>query len=302
MEEGEASSPEGQVTSQEFANARALRILAVVSLSSLAALILWEPHLRFIDRAAAAAFVVFGNLAFFGFGYRREPGVAKLQRLRAQLESLDGQIKERDREVQAANAATQEVLSRAELERRRIDGCRSELHSNETGELRTALANSQREHIDAYLRSIPIDWASIPGIGPANRATLQGSGIKTAADVHITSLRGIPGIGLTRRMHLYAWRGALEPNATAAMPRALAPTVEGQIRASCRAKMVGLDTELREIVTRSELESEQLRERARTGLQSLVGLRSEKERLERERTKLGRVTFATYARRVIFLR
>jgi DNA-binding helix-hairpin-helix protein with protein kinase domain len=268
---------------------------------SLAALILFEPTLRFVDRATAVAFVAFGNLALIGFGYRREPRVAKLQRLRTQLSSLNGQIEERSRELQGAYAAKQDILVRIGLERRQFELRRSDLRLREAEDLRAALAALQREHMDAYLRSIPIDWVRIPGIGAANRATLEASGVKTAADIDVVRLRGIRGIGMTRRTHLYAWRDTLEPGANARTPRALDSTVEGQIRAAHRDRIVELDSELRATVARAELESKRLQEQANMGLEKLVGLRSDKERLEHERAELGQMTFASYARRVIFL-
>jgi DNA-binding helix-hairpin-helix protein with protein kinase domain len=61
-----------------------------------------------------------------------------------------------------------------------------------------------------YLDSFKIDRASIGGVGPSRKATLQSYGIETAADVTAQAILAVPGFGPSFTSKLIAWRRMIE--------------------------------------------------------------------------------------------
>jgi DNA-binding helix-hairpin-helix protein with protein kinase domain len=67
-----------------------------------------------------------------------------------------------------------------------------------------------QQQLEQYLENFFIEHATIPGIGPGRKATLESYGIETAADVDKQRIVAVPGFGPTMADKLIAWRHETE--------------------------------------------------------------------------------------------
>jgi hypothetical protein len=67
-----------------------------------------------------------------------------------------------------------------------------------------------KQQLEEYLENFFIEHATIPGIGPGRKATLESYGIETAADVDTQSIVAVPGFGPAMAEKLMDWRRETE--------------------------------------------------------------------------------------------
>lgn len=73
------------------------------------------------------------------------------------------------------------------------------------------LQSKQREkQMERHLQNARIANATIDGIGPSRKATLQSFGIETAADVSYGAIQNVPGFGPKYTKRLMTWRQSVE--------------------------------------------------------------------------------------------
>lgn len=73
------------------------------------------------------------------------------------------------------------------------------------------------------LTQVTLEDSIIPGIGPKLTRRLIKHGIRTAADVELTRLQRVPGIGSSRMQDLLSWRRRVEAQVGASLPNSLPP-------------------------------------------------------------------------------
>lgn len=76
--------------------------------------------------------------------------------------------------------------------------------------LRRLEQDGAKRQLENYLDRFKLQSASIDGIGPGRKATLQSYGVETAADVKENIISSIPGFGPSLTNVLLAWRGMHE--------------------------------------------------------------------------------------------
>jgi DNA-binding helix-hairpin-helix protein with protein kinase domain len=67
-----------------------------------------------------------------------------------------------------------------------------------------------QQQLEQYLENFFIEHATIPGIGPGRKATLESYGIETAADVDKQRILAVPGFGPAMAEKLIEWRRETE--------------------------------------------------------------------------------------------
>jgi DNA-binding helix-hairpin-helix protein with protein kinase domain len=67
-----------------------------------------------------------------------------------------------------------------------------------------------KQQLEEYLENFFIEHATIPGIGPGRKATLESYGIETAADVEKERVIAVPGFGPAMAEKLLEWRRETE--------------------------------------------------------------------------------------------
>jgi DNA-binding helix-hairpin-helix protein with protein kinase domain len=67
-----------------------------------------------------------------------------------------------------------------------------------------------KQQLEQYLENFFIEHATIPGIGPGRKATLESYGIETAADVDQQRIVAVPGFGPAMAEKLVEWRRETE--------------------------------------------------------------------------------------------
>jgi DNA-binding helix-hairpin-helix protein with protein kinase domain len=67
-----------------------------------------------------------------------------------------------------------------------------------------------KQQLEKYLENFFIEHATIPGIGPSRKATLESYGIETAADVDNQRIVAVPGFGPAMAEKLIEWRRETE--------------------------------------------------------------------------------------------
>jgi DNA-binding helix-hairpin-helix protein with protein kinase domain len=67
-----------------------------------------------------------------------------------------------------------------------------------------------KQQLEEYLENFFIEHATIPGIGPGRKATLESYGIETAADVDKQRIVAVPGFGSAMAEKLIEWRRETE--------------------------------------------------------------------------------------------
>ena len=70
-------------------------------------------------------------------------------------------------------------------------------------------ADRERAQFEKHLESAFLQAATISGIGPGRKATLESFGIETAADISAAALDPVPGFGPALKSKLLAWRQAV---------------------------------------------------------------------------------------------
>jgi hypothetical protein len=93
-----------------------------------------------------------------------------------------------------------------------------------------ALVALQRQHVSSVMGRALLAQATIAGIGTGRRATLGAAGIRSAADMQLRGLAGIPGIGRTLQSQLLDWSRTIEAEAMRTRPTALTAETEWGIK------------------------------------------------------------------------
>ena len=123
---------------------------------------------------------------------------------------LNDDIKKLNERRQTINRNETESLRKLQdskgAEISRINHNISSLITKETSELSNTLRQMQDTARIAHLQTRLIDDATIPGVGPALKARLRYSGIRTAADVEYWRVSRIDGIGTNKANALVNWR------------------------------------------------------------------------------------------------
>src|SRR5262249_56129911 len=68
-----------------------------------------------------------------------------------------------------------------------------------------------KQQLEQYLENFFIEHATIPGIGPGRKATLESYGIETAADIDKQRIVAVPGFAAATAAKQIEWRRAPAP-------------------------------------------------------------------------------------------
>jgi DNA-binding helix-hairpin-helix protein with protein kinase domain len=93
--------------------------------------------------------------------------------------------------------------------RKQLDGLHAEWNSlpaRRAARLQELEQNRFKQQLEQYLENFFIEHATIAGIGPGRKATLESYGIETAADVEKTRILAVPGFGPAMAEKLIDWR------------------------------------------------------------------------------------------------
>jgi DNA-binding helix-hairpin-helix protein with protein kinase domain len=150
--------------------------------------------------AAAVAFMV-ARAVVRPAARARAEAERTLRGARAHLDEVERRWREG-----AGNAAF--LAQRRELESNR-DAYR-DLPALRQRRLQTLTANPRQHQLQRHLDRHRVAAASIKGVGPGRKATLQSYGIETAADVVEGAVLRVPGFGPALTASLLAWRREIE--------------------------------------------------------------------------------------------
>lgn len=153
--------------------------------------------------------------------YHAEPRSLQTQlaALYGKLEQSLATLNERRSAITHEEMETMRALeARTESEIDRLNKLRFSIDQVEQKELDRLGATARSQHVQNALTSARVRSASIHGIGPKLKATLQAYGINCAADVNYRSINGIPGIGPAKANTLLAWRMQIVQQATFSAP------------------------------------------------------------------------------------
>jgi DNA-binding helix-hairpin-helix protein with protein kinase domain len=168
-------------------------------------------------------------LAYLLLHYLTLPDVREKRRLQKQVKLLEKEFavaRDSLAEAQEENAnirrlAQQDVDNWHSTHQTRVSGLKNQreaLLASQEDELQLELNRLQKEHLEAGLKSVPLEIASIPGIGPALAEKLLESNIQTAFDITREPIQAIPGFGEAKAQSLLWWRGTLERELMASQP------------------------------------------------------------------------------------
>ena len=107
-------------------------------------------------------------------------------------------------------------------------------------------AERQTKQLERFLDQFQLDTATINGIGPGRKATLQSYGIETAADVVQYRILSIPGFGPAFTSKLLAWRHSLERQFRFNPSLGVEPTDVANVEREITAQRVKLENELQQ--------------------------------------------------------
>jgi DNA-binding helix-hairpin-helix protein with protein kinase domain len=97
--------------------------------------------------------------------------------------------------------------------RRRLDAHRAELNGFPATRLRALdqlKQNHRRLQLERYLDRFELDDATIQGVGPGRKRTLESYGIETAADIDPRRISTVPGFGPKMTERLLKWQMSIE--------------------------------------------------------------------------------------------
>lgn len=134
--------------------------------------------------------------------------------------------------------ARREHLNRLKLE---FD----DLANREKKDLQTMHTHAEKRQRVRYLEQFFIDKGNLPGIGPANRATLASFGIETAAEVEWTRIRRLKGFGDVKTRTLVDWSKGLERNFKFNAAQSVTQADINQVKQKIHARAQAIQQELR---------------------------------------------------------
>jgi DNA-binding helix-hairpin-helix protein with protein kinase domain len=139
-----------------------------------------------------------------------------------------------------------------------------------------------KQQLEQYLENFFIEHATIPGIGPGRKATLESYGIETAADVDRHRIVAVPGFGPVMAEKLVEWRRetergfqfdpskGIEPQKILAVDRDIA-TQKRKIEQA----LIGGSNELAQIKRHAEQQGRRLRTEVESTLAVLAQARAD---------------------------
>jgi DNA-binding helix-hairpin-helix protein with protein kinase domain len=143
---------------------------------------------------------LFVNAAYFRdrLKYIRDRGVeeARIQRFKSKLHNL---VTDADNEI----TRYRNLLYTLKINYQSID-------SEKAKAINALSSNAEQKQKDAFLSSVLLRSAAIPGIGPTRVYTLEYYGIETAFDIDPRIIEQIPGFGEQLTARLVAWRYSVE--------------------------------------------------------------------------------------------
>lgn len=134
--------------------------------------------------------------------------------------------------------ARREHLNRLKLE---FD----DLANREKKDLQALHAHAEKRQRVRFLEQFFIDKANLPGIGPANRATLASFGIETAAEVEWNRIRRLKGFGDVKTRTLVDWCKSLERSFKFNAAQSVTQSDINQVKQKIHARAQAIQQELR---------------------------------------------------------
>jgi len=120
-----------------------------------------------------------------------------------------------------------------------------DLANREKKDLQTMHSHAEKRQRVRYLEQFFIDKANLPGIGPANRATLASFGIETAAEVEWGRIRRRKGFGDVKTRTLVDWCKGLERNFRFNAAQSVTQADVNQVKQKIHARAQAIQQELR---------------------------------------------------------
>jgi hypothetical protein len=117
------------------------------------------------------------------------------------------------------------------------------LHAEST-ERAFTLQKKQEEHVQRCLEREKITPGKIPGIGPHLTISLEGVGIRAAADCDYSKCLSHPAIGRKRAAALMVWKQGLEAQAKVNMPTGLSLQEDNAIKSKYATSRAQLEAQL----------------------------------------------------------
>lgn len=105
-------------------------------------------------------------------------------------------------------------------------------------------AQARTDQRQIFLRQHPLQAQAIKGIGENLAATLHAHGIQTAAEIEVTRLKAVPGIGEARAQVLLNWRREIEQQFVFDAQRAIPPQRRLQLEQEFDALRMRLEQDL----------------------------------------------------------
>ncbi|MBC8013466.1 MAG: hypothetical protein H7X74_05215, partial [Methyloceanibacter sp.] len=124
-------------------------------------------------------------------------------------------------EWNARSGASAFDVKKTELDRLRKEW--AEVPNIRLRKLEALKSDQKRIQLEHFLDGFDIDKASIPGVGPGRKQTLESYGVETAADILGNKLKAIPGFGPKLRGNLRDWRKSIEKRLVFDARRAVDP-------------------------------------------------------------------------------
>jgi hypothetical protein len=173
------------------------------------------------------------------------------ERPKAQLKLISSSISEARKKLAESDAKELKQLQQglgAELleVQKKLAG----LDQTQLRDLADTLVTLQRQHVSNAMNSALLARATIPGIGASRRATLNASGIRSAADMQSRGLTGIAGIGPTLQSQLVYWARAIESDAMRTRPAVLTAETERAIKDKYSAARLSLEAKRNDLQRR----------------------------------------------------
>lgn len=149
------------------------------------------------------------------------------------------------REQQCDDTEKRELLNaqnRLRSELSQTLGALSSLDSEQRNEIALATKHNRERHIADYMRNTSIAHATLTGIGPKLKATLQMAGYNNAFDVFNRGVQNVSGIGEKKRSILLWWAEQAKRNAESSVPTSPSSVVLDQIASKYRARRQQLES------------------------------------------------------------
>jgi DNA-binding helix-hairpin-helix protein with protein kinase domain len=114
----------------------------------------------------------------------------------------------------------------------------------EQEELNALHATARQRQLEKFLNTCFIDRASIPGLGPARKASLRSFGIETAADVTRSRVMQVHGFGESLTRAVVDWRRSCERQFHFNPAAAVSQSDRDSVRAKLAVKRIALEQRL----------------------------------------------------------